>query len=164
MLTARLTKPLEELTVLDSVHAFCVTHQTSRRSVCSAYCEGHQTFSLTSNTGTHFSFSPSHRGPKRDYIKMLCNILCCSKSYKHRFSFFVVNGFKFQIYAFVIYTILRWIECYSFFRAVAVIRIWRRRKGNKSFILRIGSLYVNKLRIAICISANTAHGNLEIRL
>jgi hypothetical protein len=79
MPTVRLVKPLGDLSVLHSVHVYCEAHQTS----------------LTSNTGTHFSFSPSHRGPKRDYIKMLRNLFCYIKIYKHRFSFLVVNVIKF---------------------------------------------------------------------
>jgi hypothetical protein len=107
--TARLTKPLGDLSVLHSVHAYCEAHQTSWRSVCSAqcpcllrgspnlleiclfctvsmptvrlikplgdlsvlhsvhaYCEAHQTSSVTSNTGTHFSsFSFPPRAKKR---------------------------------------------------------------------------------------------------
>ena len=80
MLTVRLIKPFEDLSVLHSVHAYCETHQTSF---------------LTSHTGTNFSFSPTNRRPKRDYIKMSCNLLCYRKSYKHRFSFLIVYGIKF---------------------------------------------------------------------
>jgi hypothetical protein len=53
-------------------------------------------------------------------------------------------------------------EFYPLFRTVAAVNIWRRRKGDNPFILKTGSLYVNKLLIVICISANTAHGNLRI--
>ena len=38
MPTERLTKPLGDLSVLNSVHAYCEAHQTSWRSVCSAQC------------------------------------------------------------------------------------------------------------------------------
>jgi hypothetical protein len=78
--TVRLTKYFWVLSVLHSVHAYCQAQQTS---------------SLNSKTGTHFSFFPSHRGRKRDYVKMLHNLIGYSKSYKHRFSFFAVNGIKF---------------------------------------------------------------------
>jgi len=38
MLIVRLTQPLGDLSVLHSVHAYCATHTTSWRSVCSAQC------------------------------------------------------------------------------------------------------------------------------
>jgi hypothetical protein len=70
MPTARLTKPVGDLSVLHSAHAYCETHHTSRRYVCSAQCQcllrgSPSIFSYFQHRDTFFIFSIPPRAKKR---------------------------------------------------------------------------------------------------
>jgi len=139
MSTVRLTKHLGDLSVLHTFHASCETHQTSWRSVCSAHSPcllqgSPNIFPYFQHRYKFFIFSFPPRAKKR-LDKNVMQFTLLQQELQASLFIFDCDWNQILNSSFVIYTSLRWVECYSFFKTVAAIHIWRRRRGTTTLFL-----------------------------